>query len=111
MSGLLREIARPMRPLVVSGKPPPLISVHVAPPSVVFHNAEPGPPLRRKYGPRIRSQLEAYNVLGSRGSMTMSMKPARSLTNLMSCHVCPPSVVLYRPRSGFGFQAAPRAAT
>ena len=94
ISGLLCEIASPMRPLVVSGNPPPLISVQVAPPSVDFQSPDPGPPLRRKYGPRMRSQLDAYSVLGLRGSRITSMKPARSLMNLTSCHVAPPSVVL-----------------
>src|SRR5215213_4278449 len=87
-------IARPMRPLVTSGKPPPFTSFHVSPPSVDFHSAEPGPPLLRKYGPRTRSQLDAYSTLGSRGSITRSTKPALSLTNLTRRHDLPPSVVL-----------------
>jgi len=49
----------PMRPFVVSGKPPPRISFHVAPASVDFQRALPGPPLLRKYGPRTLSQLDA----------------------------------------------------
>src|SRR6266516_1682781 len=97
----LGAIASPMRPFMVSGKPPPLTSVHVLPPSVVFQSALPGPPEFRKYGSRWRCQLVAKSNSGFEGSIATSMKPARSEMNLMSCHVCPPSVVLYRPRSGF----------
>src|SRR5207245_11173791 len=43
--------------------------------------------------------------------MTVSRKPAWSLTNLTSCQVAPPSVVLYSPRSGLAAQACPSAAT
>jgi hypothetical protein len=46
--GFDSEIAMLIRPLVVSGNPPPLISVHVFPASVDFHSAEPGPPELRK---------------------------------------------------------------
>src|SRR5690242_917235 len=104
-------MASPMRPLVVSGKPPPFTSVHVLPASVVFHRALPGPPELRKYGPRTRCQLEANSTSGLVGSIAMSMKPACGLMNFASCQVVPPSVVLYRPRSGFGPQAQPSAAT
>src|SRR5687767_6875125 len=111
MSGLLGAKRGLMRPFIVSGQPPPLISVHVVPPSVVFQSAEPGPPLLRKYGPRTRSQLAARRMFGFVGCICTSMKPALSLMNFTSCHVCPPSVVLYKPRSGFAFHAAPSAAT
>jgi hypothetical protein len=47
-SGLLAAIAISMRPFIVSGKPPPFTSVHVAPASVLFQSAEPGPPELRK---------------------------------------------------------------
>src|SRR6478672_8812454 len=100
-----------MRPLFVSGKPPPLTSRQLLPPSVVFQSAEPGPPLLRKYGPRDRSHDAAYSVLGSRGSMATSMNPALSLTNLTSSQLFPPSIVLYNPRSGFDAHVAPTAAT
>ena len=43
--------------------------------------------------------------------MATSIMPALSLTNFTSCHDVPPSVVLYKPRSGFERHAAPRAAT
>jgi hypothetical protein len=46
--GFDNEIAMLMRPFIVSGNPPPLISVHVLPASVDFHSAEPGPPELRK---------------------------------------------------------------
>src|SRR5256885_6694659 len=86
-------------PLVVVGRPPPLTSVHVLPPSVVFQSALPGPPLLRKYGPRTPCQLAAKRTSGFEGSIATSMKPACGDTNLTSCQVCPPSAVLQRPRS------------
>src|SRR2546422_2446747 len=94
-------IAMPIRPWVVVGRPPALTSVHVLLPSVVFQSALPGPPLLRKYGPRTRCQLAANSTSGFDGSIATSMKPAWGDTNLLSCQVCPPSVVLYRPRSAF----------
>src|ERR1044071_4840598 len=66
---LLGAIASPMRPFVPLGKPLPVISFHVLPPSVVFHSAEPGPPLSSEYGVRFRSQLDAYSTSGFDGSM------------------------------------------
>src|SRR5687768_12228784 len=93
-SGLLGAIATMIRPFSWVGKPFPLISVHVRPASVVFQRALPGPPLRRKYGPRWRSQLVAQRTFGSRGSMAMSTKPALSLMNFDSVQFRPPSVVL-----------------
>src|SRR6185369_13925033 len=101
----------PMRPFFVSGNPPPLISVHVVPPSVVFHRPEPLPPEFRKYGPRSRWYADENSTCGFDGSIATSMNPVLSSMNLTSFHVAPPSSVLYRPRSGLGFQAAPSAAT
>ena len=43
--------------------------------------------------------------------MATSIMPALSLTNFTSCQEVPPSVVLYRPRSGLERHAAPSAAT
>ena len=100
-----------MRPLIPSGKPPPFTSVHVVPASVLFHSAEPGPPLFSEYGVRSRSQLAANRMLGSFRFIATSTNPALSLTNFTNCHVVPPSVVLYSPRSGLAFHAAPSAAT
>src|SRR6185436_79063 len=91
--------------------PPPFTSVHVVPPSVLFHSADPGPPLLSEYGVRRRSQLAANRMFGSFGLIAMSMNPALSLTNFTSCHVLPPSVVRYSPRSGLLRHAAPSAAT
>ena len=47
---------------------------------------------------------------GFDGSSCTSMKPARSLTNLITVHVLPPSVVLYSPRALLVFHADPRTA-
>ena len=83
----------PMRPFMVVGKPVPVTSVQVLPPSVDFQSALPGPPLFRNQGPRTRSQLAANRVLGSSGRKATSTNPALSLMNLTSSHVSPPSVV------------------
>src|SRR5687767_13372621 len=44
MRGSLRYTEMPMRPYSPSGRPLPVSFVHVAPASVLFHNALPGPP-------------------------------------------------------------------
>src|SRR5439155_22326445 len=95
------RIGLPSRLLFAVGGAPAWTSAHVWPPSVVFQGARPGPPLLRKYGPRTRCQLAANSTSGFDGSIATSMKPAWGDTNLLSCQVCPPSVVLYRPRSAF----------
>ena len=87
MSVFCGKMEKLMRPFSVAGKPPPLISVQVAPASVDFQSAEPGPPEIRKYGPRTRCQLDAQTTLGFLGSMATSMKPALSLMDLTSFHV------------------------
>src|ERR1041385_4605092 len=104
-------IAMPIRPSVVVGRPSPLPCVHVLPASVVFHSPLPGPPLESEYGVRTRCQLAANSTSLLDGSIATSMNPALSDTNLMSCPVFPPSVVLERPRSGFADHAWPSAAT
>src|SRR5512140_3537040 len=60
---------------------------------------------------RMRSQLVAYRVLGSDGSITRSTTPVRELTNSTFCQVFPPSTVLNTPRSSFSVHSAPLAAT
>ncbi len=92
-SGFDKLMARPMRPLFAVGKPLPSTSVQLSPPLLLFHRPLPGPPEFRKYGPRTRSQLDAQITFGSRGSSTMSTKPALSLMNFTSFHESPPSVV------------------
>ena len=53
--GLVRQISRPMRPMMgLSGRPLPVSFVQVLPPSVVFHNALPGPPPLKPCGVRRR---------------------------------------------------------
>ena len=93
MSGSLSLIAIPIRPFMVVGKPPPMTSVQLSPPSVDFQSALPGPPLFRNQGPRTRSQLAAKRVLGSPGRNATSTNPALSLMCLTSSQVSPPSVV------------------
>ena len=83
----------PIRPFIAVGKPLPLTSVQVVPPSVDFQSALPGPPLFRNQGPRTRSQLAAKTTSGSPGRRATSTKPALSLMNLTSSQLSPPSVV------------------
>ena len=92
-SGLLWLMEIPIRPFIAVGKPLPLTSDQVVPPSVDFHSALPGPPLFRNQGPRTRSQLAAKTMSGSPGLRATSTKPALSLMNLTSSQVSPPSVV------------------
>ena len=54
------ETATPMMPTVPFGRPCALVtSFHVSPPSVLFHNPDPGPPLSRLYGVRLTRQVLA----------------------------------------------------
>jgi hypothetical protein len=99
------------RPSVLAGSPPPVTRVHVRPASALFHSPEPGPPERRKWGPRTRSQLAAHTTSGFDGSSSTSTKPAAGPTSLTRCHVRPPSAVLYSPRSPPARHAGPSAAT
>ena len=75
-SEFLGETVTPIIPNVSLGKPSFLeISVHVSPLSVLFHNAEPSPPLLKLYGVRCARHVEAYNILGLFGSKTKSTAP------------------------------------
>ena len=82
-------------PKVSLGKPSFFeISVHVSPLSVLFHNAEPSPPLLKEYGVRFARQVEAYKIRGLLGSKVRSTAPAWLFTNSFFFHVFPPSVLL-----------------
>ena len=90
----------------------PLVSfVHVFPASVVFQMPLPGPPPLKPQGVRRRWYDAAMSVFGLAGSITMSVKPVFSSMNFDAVHVFPPSMVLNTPRSLFGPNRCPTAAT
>src|SRR5579871_1506761 len=93
------------------GQPGPFSLVHVAPASVLFHNPLPGPPPLYPHQVRRRCSEEAYTIFGLLGSMATSLKPVSGSMYLASFQVFPPSVVLYRPRSGLEPNRWPIAAT
>src|SRR6266542_4930827 len=105
-------MSRPMRPMIgLGGRPLPVSFVHDLPPSLVFHNPLPGPPPLNPHGVRRRWYDAAMRTLGFDGSITMSVNPVFSSTNFVFVHVFPPSVVLKTPRSWFGPNRWPTAAT
>src|SRR5215470_10574483 len=99
-----------MRPTSPSVGRPFVSLVQVAPPSIVFQIALPGPPPLYPNGVRRRWKEAAYSVSGLSGSMATSTKPVFSSTNLVLVQVLPPSVVLKRPRSLLGPHRWPSAA-
>src|SRR5437667_163469 len=60
---------------------------------------------------RSRCQAAAYSTSGFEGSIARSTNPVVSSTNRVLRHVLPPSLVRKTPRSGFGPQRWPSAAT
>ena len=102
----------PMRPIIgLSGRPLPVSFVHFLPPSVVFHSPLPGPPPLKPHGTRRRWYEAAKRMFGFDGSITTSVKPVSLSMKFVFVQVFPPSIVLNRPRSGFGPNRWPRAAT
>src|SRR5581483_11927151 len=102
------------KPLLASG----VISLQVAPPSVVRNRpllegaVGPSPPERYSQPLRRKSHSAAKRMSGLVGSMAMSEQPVERFPPLrINCHVLPPSVVLYRPRSGESLQRGPGTAT
>src|SRR5262245_10162076 len=99
----------PMRPSVPVGNP--AVSLfHVAPASVDFHNADPGPPPTNPKACRRRWYVAAYKTLGSDVSSATSVTPVSWSPLSTSCHVRPPSLVLYNPRSALDCQSLPGTA-
>src|SRR5690349_20901798 len=106
------DTVMPEIPHVPLGKPFAFeIFSQVSPPSLLFHNAEPSPPLDNSYGFRWTRQVEAYKMRELLGSMMRSTAPARSLTNKTCFDVLPPSMDLYIPRSLVSLNTSPRTAT
>src|SRR5207247_5583238 len=71
----------------------------------------PGPPEVSSHGRRTNCHSPANSTRGFPGTMMRSETPVVSLTNSTFCQVLPPSAVRNTPRSGFGPQTWPRAAT
>src|SRR5437879_1312042 len=102
------------KPLFASG----VISVQVVPPSVERNNplAESAvgiaPPERYSQPLRRKSHIAANMISGLLGSISTSVQPVERFAPFRTCcHVLPPSVVLYRPRSGESLHNAPGTAT
>src|SRR4030095_6252037 len=114
-------IATAKRPYGFLGKPLlacSVISVQVLPPSVERNNpladgAVGIRPAERDFHPlRRKSHIAANMISGLLGSISTSVQPVERFAPLRtSCHVLPPSVVLYRPRSGESLHNAPGTAT
>ena len=104
--------ATPIRPIIPDGSPGlRVISVHVSPPSVDLKSPEPGPPLDIVYSFRNASHSAAYITFGFARSIEMSIAAVLSSRKRTLRHVVPPSVLLKTPRSGFGAECFPNAAT
>src|SRR5438093_3584943 len=112
VEGFERAISSPMRPMMgLTGRPLPDSFVHVFAPSVVFHKPLPGPPPLKPQGVRRRWYDAAMSTSGFDGFMATSVNPVFSSMNFVFVQVLPPSVVLYSPRSWFGPNKCPSAAT
>src|SRR6188472_932325 len=114
-------IATARRPYGFFGKPllaSAVVSVQVLPPSVERNNplAEgavgTAPPERYSQPLRRKSHIAANMMSGLFGSIFTSVQPVERLVPLRTCcHVLPPSIVLYKPRSGESLHNAPGTAT
>src|SRR5438477_2741892 len=114
-------IATAIRPYGFFGKPllaSDVTSAHVLPLSVERNNplAEGAvgrsPPERYSQPLRRKSHIAANMMSGLVGSIFTSVQPVERFAPLRtSCQVLPPSVVLYRPRSGESLHNAPGTAT
>src|SRR5215211_2478581 len=110
--GSAGETATVILPRTPAGSPGLRVSsVHVSPPSVDLYSPDPAPPLQSCHGRRYTSQSVAYSTPGLEGSMTRSAAPARGLLNSTRAHVRPPSRDRNTPRSSFGANGWPSAAT
>src|ERR1035438_1042913 len=85
--------------------------VHVFPPSDDLYKPLPFPPELKDQGVLLNSHIPAYMISGFCQSIATSLHPVFSSTYRIFSQVFPPSDVLYKPRSGPGFQSGPSAAT
>src|SRR5690349_15794075 len=102
------------KPLLFSG----VTSVQVAPPSFERNKpladaaVGPSPPERNVQPFRRKSQVQASSEFGLPGSIAMVEQPVDRFPPFkIWFQVFPPSVVLYRPRSGESLHKAPGTAT
>ena len=70
------------------------ILVQVSPSSVLFHKAEPSPPLDKLYGVLLIFHVVAYKTLGLFGSKIKSTTPASLFANNFLLQVLPPFIDL-----------------
>src|SRR5690606_7861709 len=105
------ETEIPTIPHTPFGKPwLSVMFVQVSPPSVLFHIAEPSPPLSRLYGVLLIRHVLAYIMRGLFGSKQRSIAPASALANNVRFQVLPPSMDLYTPRSSEDLNRSPKTA-
>src|SRR5262245_4109400 len=105
------------RPHGLAGKPEraeAVRSVQVFPPSAVRKKplplglSGPSPPERNVHPLRRKSQSPANSTSGFVGSMASPAQPVERFGPLrISFQLFPPSMVLYRPRSGLSLQSLP----
>ncbi len=100
-----------MRPQTPLGSPSPESFVQLSPPSTDFQRLLPGPPLSRLHGVRWACQNPAKSTRGFVASIARSTAPVLSSTNRTFCQVAPPSFERKTPRSAFGPNVWPSAAT
>src|SRR5437660_11352549 len=113
-------IATARRPYGFFGKPllaSAVTSVQVLPPSVERNNPLAdgavglSPPERYSQPLRRKSHIAANMISGFVESIATSVQPVERFAPLRTCcHVLPPSVVLYRPRSGESLHKGPGTA-
>src|SRR6185437_552393 len=102
----------PIRPITPVGNPAlRVISVQWSPPSVVLKSPLPGPPLDICHDVLYACHSAAYRTSGWFGSMDRSIAPLLSSRYSTFRHVLPPSTLLNTPRSAFGADGWPSAAT
>src|SRR4029079_19580537 len=87
------------------------ISFHVSPPAVVFQRPLRPPPVFMPHGVRWNFHIDANRMRGFDGSMVKYIPPVEALRNSTFFHERPPSVERKMPRSAFGPNAWPIAAT
>src|SRR5690242_19200854 len=100
-----------MRPRIPLGNPFPVSCFHVSPPSVDRYNPLPAPPLEKFHGCRRACHRAAYTIRASCGSKLTSIAPVFSSLYSTFVQDLPPSVLRNTPRSVFGPNAWPSAAT
>src|SRR5207237_9674165 len=105
------ETVIPILRKIPSGSPFPSKRFQVTPLSSERYKPLPAPPLEKNHGCRRDCQSAAKTMFGLCGSNTTSIPPVFSSLLKTFVHVWPPSAVRKIPRSWFGPNACPNAAT